>query len=51
MSNRDSAFIDFLSGRMDYEYIVKPSGDVTATHATNDSSPKTPVSSAQYSKA
>lgn len=27
INNRDSSFIDFLSGRMDYEYIVKPTED------------------------
>jgi len=49
LNNRDSTFIDFLSGRMDFEYVVKPTEDKRQTHETNDSSPNSPISSEQYS--
>lgn len=41
--NQDSTFIDFLSGRMDYEYIVKPTQP-----NSNKSASMTPVSSQQH---
>ena len=50
MNNKDSSFIDFLSGRQDYEYIVKPTEDTRYASGT-DFAPKMPISSEQYSKA
>lgn len=47
-NNRDSSFVDFLSGRMDYEYVVKPGEDTRKVLAASS---EAPLSSQQYSKA